>query len=158
MPRISRTSSFDVVTEGEPRSSIVDQATDDVLASADVALLASGTVTVQAAISECPMVVVYRLSPLTYRLGRRFVHVNTFAMANLVAGRQVVPELMQDDFTPDAVASHAISLLQDPSRAAAMRAELARGEIAIWACRARAAAPPRPCSRWHGGMTPRRLR
>ena len=48
----------------------------------------------------------------------------TFAMANLVAGRQVVPELMQDDFTPDAVASHAISLLQDPSRAAAMRADL----------------------------------
>ena len=63
-------------------------------------------------------------SPLTYRLGRPFVHVDTFAMANLVAGRQVVPELVQDDFTPEAVADQAISLLQDPSRAAAMRAEL----------------------------------
>ena len=115
---------FQFVNEGDPPIVIADQATDDVLASADVALLASGTVTVQAAISECPMVVVYRLSSLTYRLGRPFVNVNTFAMANLVAGRQVVPELMQDDFTPDAVASHAISLLQDPSRAAAMRADL----------------------------------
>ena len=103
---------------------MIENATDDVLAAADVALLASGTVTVQAALRECPMVVVYRLSPLTYRLGRPFVRVNTFAMANLVAGRQVVPELMQDDFTPDAVARHALALLEDPRQADAMRAEL----------------------------------
>jgi lipid-A-disaccharide synthase len=103
---------------------VLENATDDVLAAADVALLASGTVTVQAALRECPMVVVYRLSPLTYRLGRPFVQVNTFAMANLVAGRQIVPELMQDDFTPDAVATHALALLEDPRRADAMRAEL----------------------------------
>ena len=62
-----------------------------------MAIVASGTVTVQAALHGCPMVVVYRLSPLTYRLGRPFVHVDTFAMVNLVAGRRVVPELMQDD-------------------------------------------------------------
>ena len=75
------------------------------LAAANVALVASGTVTVQAAMHECPMVVVYRLSPITYRLGRPFVQVDTFAMANLVAGRQIVPELMQDAFTPEAVAA-----------------------------------------------------
>lgn len=102
----------------------IEQATEGVLASADVALLASGTVTVQAALCECPMVVVYRLSSLTYRLGRPFVRVNTFAMANLVAGREVVPELMQDDFTPDAVARHALAILEDPRRADTMRAEL----------------------------------
>ena len=89
-----------------------------------MALLASGTVTVQAAIHECPMVVVYRLSPLTYRLGRPFVHVDTFAMANLVAGRAIVPELIQDDFTPDAVASRAITILTDQDAAARMRADL----------------------------------
>ena len=115
---------FQGIASSDLPIAMVDRATDDVLAAADVALLASGTVTVQAAIRECPMVVVYRLSPLTYRLGRPFVHVDTFAMANLVAGRQVVPELVQDDFTPEAVASHAISLLQDSSRAAAMRADL----------------------------------
>ena len=103
---------------------IVDGSADDVLAAADVALLASGTVTVQAAMHECPMVVVYRLSPITFRLGRPFVHVDTFAMANLVAGRTIVPELIQDDFTPEAVASRAVTLLTDPEAAARMRADL----------------------------------
>jgi lipid-A-disaccharide synthase len=93
---------------------VAQGATDAVLASADVALVASGTVTVQAALHECPMVVVYKLSPLTYRLGRPFVQVETFAMANLVAGRRVVPELIQEDFTPDAVASAALRMLLDP--------------------------------------------
>jgi lipid-A-disaccharide synthase len=103
---------------------VIDGRADDVLAAADVALLASGTVTVQAAIHECPMVVVYRLSPLTYRLGRPFVQVDTFAMANLVAGRAIVPELIQDDFTADAVASRAVTLLSDRDAAARMRADL----------------------------------
>jgi lipid-A-disaccharide synthase len=103
---------------------IVEHSTDDVLAAADLALVASGTVTVQAALHECPMVVVYRLSPLTYRLGKPFVHVDTYAMANLVAGRRVVPELIQQDFTPERVASEAIRVLTDPAHAAAVRLAL----------------------------------
>jgi lipid-A-disaccharide synthase len=110
----------------DPRAgiAIVEGRTDDVLAAVDVALLASGTVTVQAAMHECPMVVVYRLSPLTYRLGRPFVQVDTFAMANLVAGRKIVPELIQDDFTPEAVAAQAVTLLTDGAAANRMRADL----------------------------------
>ncbi len=104
-----------VVTEGRA---------DDVLAVADVALLASGTVTVQAALHECPMVVVYRLSPLTYWLGKPFVHVDTYAMANLVAGRRVVPELIQYDFTPERVATEALRVLADPAHAASVRRDL----------------------------------
>jgi lipid-A-disaccharide synthase len=115
---------FAGVAAGGPPIAMLENATDQVLGAADVALVASGTVTVQAALRECPMVVVYRLSPLTYRLGRPFVHVDTFAMANLVAGHQVVPELVQDDFTPDAVAKHALAILEDPRRAGAMRTEL----------------------------------
>jgi lipid-A-disaccharide synthase len=61
---------------------------DDVLAASDVVITASGTATVQAALHERPMVVVYKLSPLTYRLGKPFVRVDTYAMANLVAGRR----------------------------------------------------------------------
>jgi lipid-A-disaccharide synthase len=109
---------------GEPAPIVLDGAADDVLSTADVALVASGTVTVQAALHGCPMVVVYRLSPLTYRLGRPFVHVDTFAMANLVAGRKVVPELIQDAFTPDAVAREALAVLTDPAHAARVRADL----------------------------------
>ena len=105
-------------------AAIVEGRTDDVLATADVALVASGTVTVQAALHECPMVVVYRLSSLTYRLGKPFVHVDTYAMANLVAGRRVVPELIQDEFTPERVADEALRVLTDPAKAAAVRREL----------------------------------
>ena len=105
---------------------IVEGEADNVLASADVALVASGTVTVQAALHECPMVVVYRLSPLTYRLGKPFVHVSTYAMANLVAGERIVPELIQDEFTPEAVATEALNVLTDPAHAMRVRQDLRR--------------------------------
>jgi lipid-A-disaccharide synthase len=107
-------------------TSVLEGEADNVLASADVALVASGTVTVQAALHECPMVVVYRLSPLTYRLGKPFVHVDTYAMANLVAGDRIVPELIQDAFTPETVADEALKVLTDPSHAMRMREGLRR--------------------------------
>jgi lipid-A-disaccharide synthase len=103
---------------------VVDGDADGVLASADLALVASGTITVQAALHRCPMVVVYRLSRLTYWLGKPFVHVQTYAMANLVAGRTVVPELIQDAFTPRAVAEEALKVLLDPAHATFVRAAL----------------------------------
>ena len=117
-------SPFDIAS-GFPLA-IVESKADDVLAAADVAITASGTATVQAAIHLCPMVVVYRLAPLTYHLGRRFVHVDTFGMVNLVAGRKIVPELIQDDFTPEAVAGEVMGLLTDRQRAETTRAELSR--------------------------------
>jgi lipid-A-disaccharide synthase len=77
------------------------------------------------------MVVVYRLSALTYWLGKPFVHVDTYAMANLVAGHRVVPELIQDAFTPEAVATEALRLLTDPVHAAHVRSGLreVRGKL-----------------------------
>ena len=93
---------------GASRPVVVEGQTDGVLASADVAVLASGTVTVQAALHGCPMVVVYRVGPLTYRFGKPLLHVDTYAMVNLVAGSRVVPELIQDDFTPEAAAGEAL--------------------------------------------------
>jgi lipid-A-disaccharide synthase len=71
------------------------------------------------------MVVVYRLSSLTYSLGKPFVKVDTYAMANLVAGRRVVPELIQDDFTPARVAEETVSFLTDSVRYAETREALA---------------------------------
>jgi lipid-A-disaccharide synthase len=117
-----------LIREGDSHArsvTVVEGHADDVLAAADVALVASGTVTVQAALHECPMVVVYRLSALTYTLGKPFIHVETYAMANLIAGRRVVPELIQDAFTPQAVADEAMRVLMDPAHAAAVRADLA---------------------------------
>jgi lipid-A-disaccharide synthase len=104
---------------------LIEGRADDVLAASDVVVTASGTATVQAALHGRPMVIVYRLSPLTYTVGRTVVRVSTYGMVNLVAGRTIVPELIQDRFTPDAVAAEAVSLLTDRSRADAMRADLA---------------------------------
>jgi lipid-A-disaccharide synthase len=105
---------------------VIENETDAVLAAADVALIASGTATVQTALHDTPMVIVYRLSPLTYQLGRRLVKVNAFGMVNLIAGEAIVPELIQDDFTPRAVADEAVSMLTDRERAGHIRAGLAR--------------------------------
>lgn len=98
--------------------------TDDVLAISDVAVTASGTATVQAALHGRPMVVVYRLSPLTYRLGRRFLLVDNVAMVNLIAGRRIVPELIQDDCTAENIAAETLSLLSNPQRAEETRRAL----------------------------------
>ena len=105
---------------------IVEGETDAVLAAADIALTASGTATVQCALHDTPMVIVYRVSPLSYRLLRRLVKVDAIGMVNLIAGERIVPELVQETFTPDAVAREAVSLLTDPARAARVREGLAR--------------------------------
>jgi lipid-A-disaccharide synthase len=115
---------FSAVRWGNLTPTTVLASTDDVLAAANVAITASGTATMQAALHGCPMVVVYRLSPLEYRIGRRFVHVDMFAMVNLIAGRRIVPELIQDDCTPEAVARETSSLLTDRARAGEMREAL----------------------------------
>jgi len=108
------------------RPALVRERTDDVLAASDVVVTASGTATVQAALHERPMVVVYRLSPLTYRLGKPFVRVDTYAMANLVAGRRIVPELIQEDFTAERVATETVRFLADGELHARTREELRR--------------------------------
>jgi lipid-A-disaccharide synthase len=108
---------FDLLDDGARSDvAIVSGRADDVLASSDVVITASGTATVQAALHERPMVVVYRLSALTYRMGKPFVKVDTYAMANLVAGRRVVPELIQRDFTPHRVAEETVSFLTNSRR------------------------------------------
>jgi lipid-A-disaccharide synthase len=99
-----------------PDAVVVADCTDDVLAASDVVVTASGTATVQAALHEKPMVVVYRLSSMTYRLGKPFVHVDMYAMVNLVAGRRIVPELIQDDFTAGRVAEETVALLTNAER------------------------------------------
>lgn len=123
--RLFRSLTVNEQSDREPFA-VVQGDADAVLAAADLALTASGTATVQAALHDTPMVVVYRLSPLTYRLARRLVQVPSIAMVNLIAGEPLVPELVQDAFTPDAVAREAIPLLTDPDRIARMRAGLTR--------------------------------
>jgi len=83
------------------------------LAHSRAAIIASGTATVEAAMMETPFVMVYRVTPLTYLLGRSTVKVPYFAMVNLIAGEQVVPELVQGDFTPEKVTAEMSKIIPD---------------------------------------------
>lgn len=90
---------------------LISSDTYNALAAADLAIVSSGTATIETALLGKPMVVVYRLSSLTARLAKPLVKTKFFSMVNLIAGRAVVPELIQDDFTPQRLAAEAESLL-----------------------------------------------
>ena len=96
------------------------------LLHARAAVVASGTATVEAAMMGTPMVVVYRVSPLTWTLGRPLVHVKNFAMVNLIAGEPVVPELIQGNFTAENVAAKLREILPDGPVREKMKADLAQ--------------------------------
>ena len=103
---------------------IANGETDDVLNACDAVVTASGTATVQAALYAKPMVVLYKLSPMTYRLGLPLARVDMYAMVNLIAGQRIVVELIQDHCTPEAVATEAVRLLNDRGYHAQMTAAL----------------------------------
>lgn len=91
---------------------------------ARAAVVASGTATVEAALAGTPFVVVYRLAPLTWIMGRRLVKLNTFAMPNLIAGRKVVTELIQHNFTPDRVFQELRAIIPEGEPRSQMIADL----------------------------------
>jgi lipid-A-disaccharide synthase len=103
----------------------VEGATYDALAAADCAIVASGTATVEAALLGTPMVVVYRVAPTTAFFLRHMIRTPYIAMVNLIAERRVVPELMQDNFTPAAVESELRTLLESVTARDEMKAGLA---------------------------------
>jgi len=96
----------------------------EMLSRCRMVLAASGTVTLQATLSLTPMVIIYRVSPLSFRLAKAMVRVRYAGLANLIAGREVVPELLQDDATPEKIAAEAYGLLCDPLRLDRMRREM----------------------------------
>jgi lipid-A-disaccharide synthase len=95
------------------------------LASADTAIVSSGTATIETALLDVPMVVVYRVTPLTALLAKPLVRTPFFSMVNLIAEKRVVPELIQSDFTPERVSKEMLQLLREPAARAAMRVNLA---------------------------------
>ena len=104
---------------------VVTDQTYDALAASDAAIVSSGTATVETALLDVPMVVVYRVTPLTALLAKPLVRTKFFSMVNLIAEKRAVPELIQSDFTPDRVADEILALLRTPSLRDAMRADLA---------------------------------
>jgi len=97
----------------------------DAMAHADLALAASGTVTVEAALLGTPMVTFYRVTWASWLAGKLLVRTPYYTMVNLIAGRRVVPELMQSHMTGESIAAEARRLLSDPEARAEMKAGLA---------------------------------
>jgi lipid-A-disaccharide synthase len=107
---------------GAPLAHVFQGRTYEVMASADVILVASGTATLEAALLGVPMVVCYRVSRLTEAFVRLLVRVPWASLPNIVAGRRIVPEILQDDVSGDRLALEALRLLEDPLAATAQRA------------------------------------
>jgi lipid-A-disaccharide synthase len=100
---------------------VVQAETYNALAAANVAIVSSGTATVETALLNVPMVVIYRVSPLTAALAKPLVRTPYFAMVNLIAEKKVVPELVQGEFTPERLAQETLQLLQEPNAREAQR-------------------------------------
>ncbi len=103
----------------------VEGFTYDALAAADAAIVASGTATVEAALLGSPMVVVYRVKPSTAFIVKRLLRTPFIGMVNLIGGRQIAPEFVQDAFTPEAVADAIRRLLDSPQARDEMKTGLA---------------------------------
>jgi lipid-A-disaccharide synthase len=111
------------LTEPIRRSPIqhIEGETWDAIAHAAVCLAASGTVTIEAALLGTPLVAFYKVSPWTWWMGRHLVNVPFYSMVNLVAQREIIPELIQQACTPQALADAALHLLNDAGAATRMR-------------------------------------
>lgn len=103
---------------------IVKDHPNEVMAAADLLVVASGTATLQAAVVGTPMVIIYRVSSLTYWLGRWLIKIKWIGLANIIAGRTIVPELIQHDLTPERLTAEAAHLLRDRGAYRQMREAL----------------------------------
>ncbi|MGH7860493.1 MAG: lipid-A-disaccharide synthase [Candidatus Binatia bacterium] len=110
---------------------LVESDTYNLISASALVLATSGTVTLETALLERPMVLMYRTSRLTYLVARMAVDVPAIGMPNLIAGRQIVPELLQGEVRPERIAAEAEAILADPERARKMSADLAavRGSL-----------------------------
>lgn len=104
---------------------LIEGQTWDVLAHADLALAASGTVTIEAALLGTPLVIFYKVHPLTWWLGRPLVRTPFYSMVNLVAGRAVAPEFVQNEMESEKLAAAVLELLEDSAARERMRRDLA---------------------------------
>jgi lipid-A-disaccharide synthase len=107
-----------------PVARVVDGFTHDLMQASDLLMVASGTATLEAAVLAKPMSIVYKMSPITWAVAKGLIKVRSVGLANIIAGRRVVPEFIQFDATPQKISAELISLLKDRGRLAAMEEDL----------------------------------
>lgn len=104
---------------------VIEEKVYDVMQVCDAIITVSGTVTLEAALMGVPMVIIYRVSPLTYAVGKRLIKVDHIGICNIVAGERVVRELLQDDAEPAWIAAEIARIMTDNDYAQQMRTKLA---------------------------------
>lgn len=107
------------------RVSLIEGYSHEILNTADFAITASGTATLEAALFGVPMVIVYQVSPLTFNVGKLLVKVDHIGMVNIVAGKRIVPELIQHELTPENIAGQSRRILNDSREYRKIKRELA---------------------------------
>jgi lipid-A-disaccharide synthase len=140
-PTIAREEVRRFVPEGLSFLTVVEGKTYEAIAAADLVLVASGTATLETALLGKPMVIVYRLSLPSYWIGRMLIRVKCIGLANIVAGKKIVPELIQKDACGEKIAAEAHKILAEASYRENMSAELAaiRGKMGKTGAAARVA-------------------
>ena len=103
---------------------IISGGAAQILKICTLVVAASGTVTLEAAIAGVPMVIIYKVSPVSYRLGKAMINVPNICLVNLIAGREIVPELIQDRATPANIADEVLKILGNSGKIESMRNEL----------------------------------
>jgi lipid-A-disaccharide synthase len=106
----------DIISGSAIKVNIIKGRTYDVISCADLAIVASGTATLETALLGIPMIIVYKISPLTYFIGKRIVTVKNIGIVNIIAGKTIVPELIQDEANGPRIADEALSILTNDER------------------------------------------
>ncbi len=130
-PTVSREFVERVLGELQTHCRVIENDTYNLISASALVLAASGTATLETALLERPMVLMYRASRITYFVARRLVNVPAIGMPNLIAGRKIVPELMQDEVCPERIAAEAEAILGDPRREQEIRSDLAAVRAAL---------------------------
>jgi len=123
---LSRNFVEDVIGRRGVKVAVVDDGVYNVLSASDLAIVASGTATLETALMETPMIIIYRVSLPSYILGRIFIQVKNIGLANIIAGKTIVPELVQTEANPQRIARVAQELLEDESKTEEMKLELSK--------------------------------
>jgi len=121
---LEETSVTEIISGFNVDVKVVSGHTYDVISCADLALVASGTATLETALLGVPMIIVYKISLLSYVIGRLFVHVKNIGLVNIIAGKTIVPELIQGDASGKRIAAESLSILKNGERRQKMIKEL----------------------------------
>jgi lipid-A-disaccharide synthase len=113
---LEESSVSEMISGGHVNVKVISGQTYDIVSCADLALVASGTATLETALLKVPMVIVYKISLLSYVIGRLIVNVQNIGLVNIIAGRTIVPELVQNDANGPRIAREALSILRDEEK------------------------------------------